>query len=207
MPVQPRQRAGTHRGAVPVGGQYTHKPVPEIDVALHGFDGDGDVFNAGTKFDWNDTAFNGDVVFTRNVTTAENGETVATFTTDCEPPDMLLLAKRGDIGYWSDNRWHNPQHCKLWSVEITRQMLNEGLVAPGVEPIRTAMSAATNPDNEPWRGAPDALTGVVAQIRGAALLISMAGPTPAPTQSSGPQWWTTFAGTAVTGPRRRHARR
>ena len=53
-----------------------------------------------------------------------------TVTVDCDPPDMMLLARKGDTRYWSANNWsQHYEDRQLWSVDITRRMLEEGFVA------------------------------------------------------------------------------
>ena len=45
----------------------------------------------------------------------------------------------------------------LWGADLTRRMLEEGLVPTNVEAARTVMYAASNPEHEPWRGGPHVL--------------------------------------------------
>ena len=87
---QPRRSAKSHQYNKPVGGQWTHKTSPDINDAVAMNDRHErvvDVFGAQTTF-------------TRTVTDA--GVAV---TTDCDPPDILFLARKGDVGYWSGNGW------------------------------------------------------------------------------------------------------
>ena len=95
----------------------------------------------------------------------------------------MLLATKGDAGYWSDDwsstsetQWFKSnKDCRLWCADITARMLEEGLVAtnPDVEGIRAAMRSAGNPlkRREPTV---HTLTAAVAQIRGLRLVQSMA---------------------------------
>ena len=123
--------------------------------------------------------------FTRVV--AEDG--VVTVTTDCDDPTMMMLARKGDGDYWSGDTWvKNRKERRMWAAEITRRMLEEGLISTGlhrtggVSATRAAMSAASTTGNRDrlapagmkWDGGPDALTAVVAQIRGLRLIQSMA---------------------------------
>ena len=93
---------------------------------------------------------------------------------------MLLLARKGDADYWSGDNWRkNRKDRRLWSADIARRMLEEGLVktvdgySRSGAGIATVMTEATSASKTRHWG-PHLLTGVVAQIRGMRLLQSMA---------------------------------
>ena len=103
---------------------------------------------------------------------------------------MLLLARKGDVGYWSGERWNNNEQRSIWSADICRRMLQEGLVATGYESgadgVCAVMAAACSKNRRHWVDGPHGLSAVVAQIRGLRLLQSMTG--------LSPDWETTFGG-------------
>ena len=183
MNRRPRHKAGTRAAGVGTGGRFTSKAVPTIDnttVVDHPA--------AASVNDWTTRTINlwdTSTTFTRTVTTNPAGDDVVSVTTDCDPPDLVLLATKGDREYWSDHwvsgrraLWsRKDQHRRLWCAEITRRMLEEGLVATGLgtntHGIREAMLAAgSNQRRRPT--APHVLTAVVAQLRGLRLIESMA---------------------------------
>ena len=181
MNSQPRQPAG-----VSEGGRFANKPVPDINTDV----GSNHEPDRGTVYPPNEWDTNPVqdylglwTVFTRTVETNNAGETVVTVTTDCDPADMLLLARKGDDNYWSGDLWvNNREDRRIWSADICRRMLEEGLVAtdgaantyqPTNKGAYHAMQAASNPVRGGWETSPHVLTGVVAQIRGLRLLQSM----------------------------------
>ena len=179
MTTQPRLKAGARQAGAAVGGQYTHKTVPDVKADDLGF-------NAGAvveppKNDWSELDVRSSglrTVFNRTVETDTNGDEVVSVTTNCEPPDMMLLARKGDEAYWNSNVWSKQsKDRRLWSADITRQMLEEGFVATidGSRSggVHTAMRAASSPKAAGWESSPNVLTGVVAQIRGLRLVQSM----------------------------------
>ena len=183
MTSQPRLPAGARQHAAAAGGRWTSKPVPHVVDDHVGFN---DL--VGEPSDWTERFARLSwalVTFTRSVSTDDNGNKTVTVTTDCDPPDMVLLARKGDAQYWNGDRWNEDyQTRKLWCADITTEMLREGLVDTaypdvigGDEPrlggIQTAMVAASNCRHRP-RGGVHVLTGAVAQLRGLRLLQSMA---------------------------------
>ena len=178
--TQPRSKTGTRQDGVAVGGRWTAKDVPDIDVDTLGFN---DVSVVGPPHDWdtiNVEYSDLPTVFTRTVTTDDAGNEVVTVTTNCDPPDMTLLARKGDFDYWATDNWHNHVNDRqIWSADITARMLEEGLVATGYEQehegVAVAMHAATIPGAstatvpgmyESWVHGPHVLTADIAQIRG-----------------------------------------
>ena len=185
---QPRQRAGERRRGVATGGQFTGREVPGVDSDLDDLD------SVGVEGEWPRSVvvhgYGEHVVF--NTEPVGDDADALVVTTNCEPPDMLLLARKGDAEYWSNGRWwDHPAEVRLWSAEIIRQMLQDGLVSTidTAAAARDAIHAASSPEYEPWRFTPHVLTGAVAQIRGLRLIQSMA-----PQSSS---WETTFGGHRV----------
>ena len=154
-----------------MGGRFTNKPAPTINDAAVGFvTGD-----AGPVGGWTTHTVNFSGTQTTFTRTVEDG--VATVTVDCDDPDMLLLARKGDEAYWS-SRWYDQlDDCRLWSADIVCRMFEEGLVATvnddGVG-VLTAMLAAAGRPTPGWTTSPHVLTGTVAQLRGLALVQSMA---------------------------------
>ena len=162
---------------MPAGGRFTNKTVPSLKDDTIGFGADP------SPCDWTTHTikiFGMETTFTRTVDT----DGVVSVATDCDPPDMLLLARKGDRGYWSGNTWSkHHKDRRLWSADIARRMLEEGLVAtgwePDTEPIRTAMLAASSPRSRTAGTGlstvvPHALTTIVAQLRGLRLIESSA---------------------------------
>ena len=113
-------------------------------------------------------------VFERTVETGDDGNKVVTITTNCDPPEVMLLARKGDAGYWSDDIWYlNREDRRMWCADITLTMLQQGLISTSPSPgtddgVRAAMKAASNQHQPIGLGAPwgHSLTEVVAQIRG-----------------------------------------
>ena len=180
MNQQPRQQTGTRRNDVSVAGQWASKTPPDINNTQIGFNDDAETGAVANPHGWTKhtvTVEGLQTTFERRVGTDCDGNDVVTITTDCDPPEMLLLAKKGDYDYWSGDTWakDHPNH-RLWCADITAGMLREGLVATedlaGSGP-QTAMSAAGHVHYTPTVG-PHGLTAVVAQIRGLRLLQSMA---------------------------------
>ena len=193
---QPRQPVGTRQGDVPVGGQYTHKTVPTVEPGDVDLGLDEPV--VGPVKDWNQRSgkvWGLQTTFERVVETDVDGNDIVTVTTDCEPPDMLLLARKGDASYWSNDfrkkhptdpwsktqPWaQNHKDRRIWCSDITRRMLQEGLVSTtagryAVDGIRAAMHAAGSPKQLSKQATPHRLTETVAQIRGVRLIESMRG--------------------------------
>ena len=180
----PRLPAGAANHRSLIGGRFTHKPVPDITNSNPvGFNNDGDAV-VGPMCDWDQrtvTVRGLQTTFTRTVN--KNG--MVTVTTDCDPPDMLLLAKKGDASYWCDDVYTDqpglwsadPKDRQLWCADIVRRMLEEGLVATRNEPDNTglfkAMVAAGSRNPQTGDTYTHALTETVAQIRGLRLIESM----------------------------------
>ena len=187
-----RQPAGARTSGVAVGGRWASKGVPDINETEVGFHNDAAVV---PPHDWNQRNICIDglsTTFRRSVNTDDAGNEVVTVTTDCDDPTLVLLARKGDREYWSDNWRHYPEEHQLWSADICCQMLEEGLVAtapePDVDGIRTAVTAVVDADyNHP--AAAHVFTYVVAQIRGLRLLQSMAPPSP--------DWHTLLGGRSI----------
>ena len=187
MTSQPRLLAGTRTAGVSTGGRYTHKTVPDVkedDVWFTNVDA------VGPPNDWHELTVNVwglKTTFTRTVETGETGDTVVSVTADCDEPSVMLLAKKGDVDYWSDGlrlagtaQWTtNNEDRQMWCSDIARQMLQEGFVATvGYDDltetagIRTAMRSAGTPTRRRELDA-HMLTAAVAQIRGLKLIESM----------------------------------
>ena len=172
QPRQPRQPAGTRRSGASTGGQYASKTVPTInsDLGFH-IENQPPVCTERKVKIWGLST-----TFTRRV----NPDGTVTVTTDCDPPDMMLLTRKGNADYWTGNTWvKHHRDRRLWTADITRRMLQEGHVADDTAAIHAAMSAASSPRNLPTRYGyrrvgPHALTTAVAQIRGLRLIESMA---------------------------------
>ena len=187
MTSQPRHLAGTRTAGVSTGGRYTHKTVPDVkedDIWFTNVDA------VGPPNDWHERTVNVwglKTTFTRTIETGETGDTVVSVTADCDEPSVMLLAKKGDVDYWSDAgrpigkaQWTtNNKDRRMWCSEITRQMLQDGHVATAgyndrtdVAGIRPAMRSAGSPTK---RREPEqhTLTAAVAQIRGLRLIESM----------------------------------
>ena len=175
MTSQPRHRAGTQTAGVSAGGRFASKPVPTINSDL-GFGVDP------PRCGWTERTvkiLGSETTFTRTV--SEDGS--VSVSTDCDDPTMMLLARKGDAGYWSGNTWSKDHRSRrVWSAEICRRMLEEGLVATSLsdgDPVRTAMLAASSPRSRTAGTGltsivPNALTIIVAQIRGLHLIESTA---------------------------------
>ena len=179
MAPQPRHRTGTRRAGVSVGGRFAAKQPPTIQHDVE--------FNTepavGPPNDWTSHTINLrdlSTTFTRTV----NDDGSVSVTTDCEPADMMLLARKGDADYWTGATWSNDNESRrIWAADITARMLEEGLVATGytntgvASGIRATMFAASSSPAEKLFGGepgPDSLTVVVAHIRGLRLIQSMA---------------------------------
>ena len=199
MTTQPRRLLGTRHAGGPVGGRWASKTVPTVEAADVGFNHDTDrglnEWDTNTVEDYLGLW----TVFTRTVETNSAGDAVVTVATDCDPADMLLLARKGDDNYWSGDNWvNNREDRRIWSADICRRMLEEGLVAPDDDATTYhqptnkgayhAMQAASNPVRGGWETSPHVLTGVVAQIRGLRLLQSM---------MSNPETGFVFGGTGI----------
>ena len=163
------------------GGQYTSKTVPTSKDSAVGF-------STGSPCDWTThTAklWGLQTTFTRSV---ENE--IVTVATDCDDPTMMLLARKGDAEYWNGDTWRRDHKTRrLWSADIARRMLEEGLIATkNSDGIRTAMRAASSSSIaqvwHPYREDMDmmhVLTVAVAQLRGLRLIQSMNDPERLPT--------------------------
>ena len=197
MTSQPRIPAGARHGDVSAAGRFTHKTVPDVKADDLGFN-DDDSGAVGVCNDWDRRAVrvgNSRVVFNRVVGTDNDGNTVTAITTDCDPPDMLLLARKGDVDYWSEDNWRkNHNDRKLWCADIAVNMLREGLISTGhetgVDGLRSVVSA-TNSVNSLPRWGFHVLTSAVAQIRAVRFLQSMT--------NRSERWRTHFGGTVIPG--------
>ena len=147
--------------------------VAEFD---NGNEPDGAV--VGPPNGWHQLAVNlwrKQIVFERKV----NEDGAVTVTCDCDDPSMMMLARKNDAAYWSNNVWS--KHLKdrrLWSADIACRMLTEGLVATGRgvydRGIQEAMEAASSPRNRrKHKNNVHTLTNAVAQIRGLRFVQSM----------------------------------
>ena len=185
MTTQPRQPAGSRRGGETVAGQWTSKQAPDIpDSDTLSFN--DTVVGVGAPCDWDKHTvklWGLQTTFKRVAETDDAGNAAASVTMGCDPPDMLLLARKGDVDYWGGPRkprWsQNNKDRRLWCADIARRMLQEGHVATrhgdGVDGIRAAMTAAgTSEQRERVITAnPHLLTEAFAKIRGLRLLQSM----------------------------------
>ena len=181
MSSQPRQPVGARTGEKPAGGRWTHKTIPDIKEADVGFNnGPAVPGGVGPVFDWNERVTSvGDafVLFERRVETDSEGSEVTVITSDCEPADMVLLARKGDAAYWNGDVWCNDhQTRRTWSADIALSMFQQGLISTGSnrysDGCHAAVSAAGSPQRT--RSASHGLIRAVAQIRGLRLLQSMA---------------------------------
>ena len=173
------------------GGQFASKTVPATADNKVGFN---DPAAIGPPCGWDERVVKVSGIETTFNRSVEDG--VVTVTVDCDDPAVLLLARKGDAEYWSVI-WHkNNRDRRLWASDITRQMLEEGLVATddsdGVHTAATAASS-TGSRRATMRGA-HALTAVVAQIRGLRLIESTAPAT---------GWATKLGGYTIPGAERR----
>ena len=137
----------------------------------------------GEPFDWvQHRAMFGEhgdvVVFNRVVEYDNENNKVVTITADCDPPDMLLLARKGDIDYWSGDNWLDDDGVRCWCVDIAVNMLRDGLVATyptswdsyGIECVLQAPLTHVLPKQ---RGGPHILSEQVALVRALRLIQSM----------------------------------
>ena len=167
------------------------KTVPDIDTDGIGFD-TGET--TGSRHDWEQvTARSGrkQVKFNRSI----DVDGVVTITTDCEPPDMMLLNRKGDIGYWSGDIWRKHPDRRFWCADIAVNMLREGLVATGYddsgEGLRAVMSSATSRSERYRSPGRHTLTSIVAKLRALRLLQSMT--------NGSKQWRTALGGRRIPG--------
>ena len=85
--------------------------------------------------------------FTREV----NADGTVTVTADCDPPDMMLLARKGDRDYWKRDKWtRSPQRRPdVDRGDLHDGCLQEGFVATGYDDnnagIQTAIWVASSP--------------------------------------------------------------
>ena len=194
MTTQLRQPVGARNDTAAVGGRFAPKTAPDVDDDQISFN-NGTEPGVGAPHDWTTRTVRPwgtqTTTFTRSTETDLDGNTSRSVTVDCDDPSVMLLALKGNAEYWSSDNWrHNLDQCRLWSAEITRQMLTEGHVATGysdvtfghvatddfdgIEGIRAAMVAAVASHIDNGRTGPHVLTYVVAQVRGLRLLQSMA---------------------------------
>ena len=171
--TQPRQPAGTRRGGVSTAGRFATKPKPTITGPDVEFNETVDVVDAPR--DWTTRTvelWGTQTTFTRLVD-SDGGVTI---TADCDPPDMMLLTKKADAGYWSGSTWRKDHETRrVWCADIACRMLTEGLVATEDDTAISAVMDAASSNREPaTKYTPHALTGVVAQIRGLRLIQTMA---------------------------------
>ena len=175
--TQPRLPAGAKQLRTSTGGRWTNKNAPDIDNDPPVGFGDAESPAVGPPHDWDIRTVqigHNHATFTRSV----NEDGVVSITSDCEPPDMMLLARKGDKQYWNGDAWRRDHKTRwLWRVDITLRMLREGLVStaplwlvdPGraVDPVQTAMYAAGGDGGV-------GLTAIVAHVRGLRLVQTMA---------------------------------
>ena len=193
---QPRLPVGARKDGVASGGRWASKPVPDLTAGDPlGFNQDVDEPASPKPFDWDKRVVrvaNGNIVFERRVETDDAGNDVVTVTSDCDGPELMLLNRKGDIDYWSGDNWrHHTKDRRIWAADIAVNMLRQGLVSTGhgtgVEGLQAVVNKATV-------GAlhglgPNALTGVVAQIRALRLLQSMT--------NGSKRWHTTLGGSPI----------
>ena len=189
--TQPRLPAGTRHGGVAGGGRYTNKDAPTIKTDSLGFD--DTAAGIGPSNNWTEL----DVVlfcdtktrFRRTVETDSDGNQVVSVESDCDPADMLLLARKGDADYWSGDNWTKHGHDRrTWAAGIAVDMLSEGLIATRYDDgdaalydtqaagVHAAMNAAASTDDRSGydtQHVQHVLTRCVAQIRGLRLIESM----------------------------------
>ena len=196
--TQPRQPVGARQGDDTAGGRYTHKTVPNLkpgrDLCFNNDTG------VGPPHDWDQRVMrvgNTRATFTRVVETGDEGEGVVTITTDCDPPDMLFLARKGDVDYWSAGNWRRRRKDRrTWTADIAVNMLRQGLVSTGYDQfnydggLRAVVDAGgkEKPGYEHRLGA-ISLTYGVAQIRTLRLLQSMT--------NNAPRWHTILGGARI----------
>ena len=186
--IQPRHQAGARRSGEPAGGRWATKTVPTIKASSLGFH--NTAAGIGPPNDWTEL----DVVlfcdtktrFQRTVETDANGDQVVSVVSDCDPPDVLLLARKGDAVYWSGDNWTKHGHDRrTWAAGIAVNMLQEGLIATGYDQsgydnvgVPAAMYAAASTDDRAYdiHHVQHVLTKCVAQLRGLRLIESMRPP-------------------------------
>ena len=176
--TQPRMPARARQNNTATGGRWSSKTVPT--VADEHFELHNDA--VGPANDWTRREVrvgNASVGFDRVVETGDDGNQVVTITADCEPADMLLLARKGDEAYWSGDNWRkHHKDRRTWSADIAVNMLHEGLVATGYGDVNTGLAAVMSGiggTRRLTRRSPHALTAVVAQMRALRLIQSMVG--------------------------------
>ena len=194
--------AGGRPGGVSVGGRWTHKQVPDIEDDVFF---DEPVPMVGERHNWDQLTvhvWGTSTTFTRTVGTNTAGNNVVSVNADCDPPGMLMLARKGDGSYWENNRdtgrdmyWTSDVHDRrIWAAGITCRMLEEGFVhvdGTGVDGILAVMQAASTKKRLQTQGTPHVLGAVVAQLRGFRLIESMQ-----PTTGGG----TNFGGYSIPDP-------
>ena len=183
MTTQPRQPAGARRGDETVGGRYTSKTVPAVNDSDVGFV-DGSELDGWSRI----TAMIGRrrVTSNRSVETDNNGNEVESVTTNCDSPELMLLARKGDRGYWSGDDWRKHPDRRIWVSDIAVNMLRQGLVATtnpndpldNTNGIKAVVTAATSGNRNRKLAGTHRFTAIVAQIRAVRLLQSMAGQCP-----------------------------
>ena len=172
MNHQPRQPAGSRHSGRSTAGQFATKTVPTAINNPAEFRLDACTARTVSFLGTSTT-------FTRRV----NDDSTVTVTTDCDPPEMLLLARKADTEYWSGDNWtEDHQAQQLWCSAIAAQMIEEGLVCvANSDGIAAAMAAASSPLPRKPSGSmfakadnPHTFTEIVAQIRGLRLICSTA---------------------------------
>ena len=151
MTSQPRQPAGARQNGETVAGRWASKTVPDVNDEPLGFNTDTDAA-IGPPHDWAKRVVrvgNARAVFHRTGQTDTDGNKVTTITTDCDDPTLLLLARKGDVAYWSGDTWKKSYNDRrTWAADIAVNMLREGHVATGYDPgdagIVAVMNTATN---------------------------------------------------------------
>ena len=96
MNSQQRVAAGARHSGEPAGGRWASKTVPTIKTGEFGFGVDTPPI--GAVHDWTEQTvkiWGTRTTFHRTVETNEAGDDVATVTTNCDGPELLLLAKPG----------------------------------------------------------------------------------------------------------------
>ena len=181
-----RQRAGSRQGDKSTGGWFASKTAPSVnDTDQVGFNTEP----GAARRNWDSRTvklWGLKTTFSRTVEHSRDGEDVVVVTSDCDPPDLVLLAKKGDPKYWNGDTWSKDHKTRrVWCADIARQMLEAGLVATdntiGIRDVMLAAGSRTHRRNV----AEHTLSAAVAQIRGLRMLQSMA-----PTTG----WVTSFGG-------------
>ena len=169
--------AGTRQSGAVAGGWSAAIPVPTVEGGDSGVGLRNMVGSQGGGVERKTTIWGRKTTYCRSITSDGTVEV----TTDCDDPELLLLAHKGDVGYWSGNNWVKDYRTRqAWTASIAARMLREGhAAADDDDGVWVVMSAASSPQQRrsfqsTGRVAPHALTGIVAQISGLRLLQTMA---------------------------------